>query len=110
MNNLFGVFARVWKIKEKGFWEKSLFELHHLDFYNFPRIFFELLISIPLVFSTLELNLLSYSIGSLCGKRDCLWLFVSPPSCKPIHLLAFVPFPHCVEEVVLLGCIPQVMR
>ena len=74
LNNLFGVFARVWTIKEKGFWEKILIELLHLDFYNFPRIFFEFLISIPLVFSTLELHLLSYSIGSLCGKRDCLWL------------------------------------
>ena len=32
LNNLFGVFARVWKIKEKGFWEKILIELLHLDF------------------------------------------------------------------------------
>ena len=69
MNNLFGVFARVWKIKEKGFWEKFLIELLHLDFYNFPRIFFEFLISILLVFSTLELHLLSHSIGSLCEKE-----------------------------------------
>jgi len=23
LNNLFGVFARVWNIKEKGFWEKE---------------------------------------------------------------------------------------
>jgi len=39
LNNPFGVFARVWKIKEEGFWEKLLIELHHLDFYYFPRIF-----------------------------------------------------------------------
>ena len=32
LNNLFGVFARVWTIKEKGFWEKILIELLHLDF------------------------------------------------------------------------------
>ena len=32
LNNLFGVFARVWKIKEKGFWEKCLIELLHLGF------------------------------------------------------------------------------
>jgi len=76
LNNLFGVFTRVWKIKEKGFWESSLFELHYLDFYIFPRIFFELLISIPLVFSTLVLNLLSYSIRSLCGRRDCFVVVV----------------------------------
>ena len=68
MNNLFGVFARVWKIK-KEFLGKFLIELLHLDFYYFPRIFFEILISIPLVFSTLELHLLSHSIGSLCGRK-----------------------------------------
>ena len=80
LNNLFGVFTRVWKIKEVGFWEKLLIELHHLVFYYFPRIFFVILISIPLVFSTLEQHLLSHSIGYLCGRRDCLWLFVRPPS------------------------------
>ena len=39
LNNLFGVFARVWKMKEKGFWEKCLIELLHLGFKFFPRIF-----------------------------------------------------------------------
>ena len=69
MNNLFGVFARVWKIKEKGFWEKSFDSSSISWFQFFPRVFFVILISIPLVFSTLELHLLSYSIGSLCGRK-----------------------------------------
>ena len=69
LNNLFGVFARVWNIKEKGFWEKEFDSTSISWFQFFPRIFFVILISIPLVFSTLELHLLSYSIGFLCGRK-----------------------------------------
>ena len=39
MINLFGVFARVWKIKEKGFWKKCLIELLHLGLKVFPKDF-----------------------------------------------------------------------
>ena len=76
LNNLFEVFAKIWKIKEKGFWEKLLFELHYLDFYHFPKIFFELLVSNPLVFSTLELKSTIFSIGFCVGKRDCFVVVV----------------------------------
>ena len=40
LNNIFGVFARIWKFKEKGFWEKIQLERSHLVFYYFSRIFF----------------------------------------------------------------------
>ena len=39
LNNLFGVFARVWKFKEKGFWEKSFDSTSISWFQFFPRIF-----------------------------------------------------------------------
>ena len=76
LNNLFSVFARVWNIKEKGFWEKDFDSTCISWFQFFPRIFFVILIFIPLVFSTLELHLLSYSIGSLCGRKK-LFVVVS---------------------------------
>ena len=77
MNNLFGVFVRVWKTKEKGFWEKLLFELHYLGFIYFPKIFFELLVSNPLVFSTLEPKSTILFYRSFCvGKRDCFVVVV----------------------------------
>jgi len=80
LNNLFGVFVRVWKIKEKGFWEKLLFELHYLDFYYFPKIFFELLVSNPLVFSTLELKSTIFSIGFLWEKEIACGCCLKPLS------------------------------
>ena len=56
LNNLFGVFARVWKIKERVFGKRVLFQLLYLSFSFSQGFFFVILISIPLVFSTLELK------------------------------------------------------
>ena len=42
----------------------------------FPKIFFELLVSNPLVFSTLELKSTIFSIGFCVRKRDCFVVVV----------------------------------
>jgi len=60
----------------RGFLGKSLIHLLYFVFLFFPKDFLCDLISIPLIFSTLEQKSTISSIGSLCGKRDCFVVVV----------------------------------
>ena len=57
------------KPKKRDFGKSFCLNFTIFIFYYFPKIFFELLVSNPLVFSTLELKSTILSIGFLWEKR-----------------------------------------
>ena len=84
LNNLFGVFIRVWKIKEKGIWEKLLNWTSLSWFCLFPKDFLWVASfkSLGFLHTWAKIYYLLYRI--LCGKKRLFcgcWLKLL--SCKP---------------------------